>query len=266
MQVSRLRKLQFCCLALLAIGAALSARAQSIITVSDCPGQTLPLKFEVDCTHVSDPSTRAQCKPFAQNQACKVFFAYRAITGIHLEDTCAAFRYTIYDDDRFPHPKGEGGVALHCAADYTATPSLKIASQIGPYDVHEMLHVYQDSIGAIPYQHMLFGPSMAEARRRVGDNKGYWNAMTELKQETMRMKLDLEKGSVAPDQRCLTAELFTQNDLYIRNPANVELFYRKLEPGRQKDMDDRLRRFARMFNVVSSGSTTAFLARYCPAF
>ena len=43
---------------------------------------------------------------FAANQACKVFPAYRKITGIKLEQRCPTITYTIYDQDNFPHAGG----------------------------------------------------------------------------------------------------------------------------------------------------------------
>jgi hypothetical protein len=66
----------------------------------------------VDCSHVHDPTAHAQCKPFIENQACKVFPAYRRITGINLEKECPEITYTLYDKDQWPHPQGgEGGQA-----------------------------------------------------------------------------------------------------------------------------------------------------------
>jgi hypothetical protein len=114
--------------------------AQEQITISSCPGQSkLPVTFEIDCFHVKDAATRELCHPFIENQACKVFPAYRKITGINLEQTCKSIKFTIYDEDNWPHPKGEGGLALHCAVDYLAKYSLQShpGSKIGPYDVHD---------------------------------------------------------------------------------------------------------------------------------
>jgi hypothetical protein len=251
---------------LLALAPIAPAQSPGVITVSECPGKVLPLPFQVDCSHVVDPETRAQCMPFAMNQACKVFFAYRTITGINLENRCRTINYVIYDADKWPHPKGEGGLANGCGADYIADNSIKITSPIGPYDVHELLHIYQVDLGALPYEHILFGPSMAEARRMVGDNKGYWDAMTRLKQDLARIKADFQKGNIAPDRQCLSAELQTESDLYLQNPANLHAFYTKLQRSRVKDPEDRERRFNRMYNVVSSGTVGPFLLAHCPAF
>jgi hypothetical protein len=241
--------------------------AQDVTTVSSCPNKpALPITFQVDCSHVSDPATRQQCKPFAENQACKVFWAYRRITGINLEDSCKTYTYTIYDADKWPHSRGEGGLEVRCGSDYIADYSVLPKSEIGPYDVHEMLHVYQNEIGALPYAHIFFGPAMAEARKEVGDNRGYWDAMTQLKREMAMTQVAFQKGSVRPENECLTAELYIESNLYVENPKNLELFYRKLEPGRSKDMADRQRRFNRMFDLVSGGKEKQYLLSHCPAF
>ena len=101
--------------------------AQDVVAVSSCPDRlALPVTFVVDCSHVADLATKQLCRPFAENQACKVFWAYRNITGIHLEEKCPTFKYTIYDRDKSPHKEGEGGLALHCGADYMADYSLLI--------------------------------------------------------------------------------------------------------------------------------------------
>jgi len=244
------------------------ASAQNVVTVSSCPNRpALPVTFEVDCSHVADPATRLLCRPFAENQACKVFWAYRNITGMRLEEECPTVKYTIYGKDKFPHREGEGGVALHCAADYMADYSLLTKSEIGPYDVHEILHIYQDRLGALPYQHILFGPSMAEARREIGDKYGYELAMSRLKTEMQGTETAFQKGTIPADKQCLSAELYIESSLYLRNPRNVEQFYRKLEPGRSKDMADRQARFNRMYNEVSGGTAKPYLLSHgCPAF
>lgn len=241
--------------------------AQDVITVSSCPDRpTLPVTFVVDCLHVADPATRQLCRPFAENQACKVFWAYRNITGIRLEEHCPTLKYTIYDKDKFPHHEGEGGVALHCSADYIADVSLLIKSEIGPYDVHEILHVYQDRLGALPYAHILFGPSMAEARREIGDEKGYEEAISRLKIEMQGTEAGLAKGTISAEKECLYAELYTESSLYLKNAKNVEMFYRKLEPGGSKDMAARQARFNRMYDAVSGGTVKQYLLAHCPRF
>ena len=95
------------------------SNAQDKGTVSSCPGQPkLPVTFQIDCSHLTGAATRELCHSFIENQACKVFPAYRKITGIRLEETCPSIKFNIYQDDNWPHPKGEGGLALHCAVDY----------------------------------------------------------------------------------------------------------------------------------------------------
>src|SRR5258708_18124001 len=74
-------------LALAIIGLMTPARAQAIDTVSSRPGTPqLPVTFQIDCSHLSDPATRQLCRPFIQNQACKGFPPYPAITGLKFED------------------------------------------------------------------------------------------------------------------------------------------------------------------------------------
>ncbi|MGB8010054.1 MAG: hypothetical protein WCF68_00455 [Terriglobales bacterium] len=241
--------------------------AQNVTTVTSCPKRpTLPVTFEVDCSHLADPTTQQLCKPFAENQASKVFWAYRNITGIRLEESCPTFKYTIYEKDKFPHPAGEGGVALRCGADYVADYSVLIKSDIGPYDVHEILHVYQQDLGALPYQHILFGPSIAEARKEIGDEKGFEDAMTRLKAEMKGTEAGFEKGIIRPESQCPSAELFTEASLYLKDSKNVEQFYRKLDRGRSKDMAERQARFNRMYDAVSGGAAKKYLLEHCPRF
>jgi hypothetical protein len=243
--------------------------AQDQITVATCPRSgPLPVRFQVDCSHVADPSAKAFCKPFAENQACKVFEAYRTITGIHLEDTCPVFTYTIYDKGNFPSRNTDaGGFALRCGAELMADYSVLVTSPIGPYDVHEILHVYQEALGALPYQHILFAPSMTEARHLIGDDKGYATEFVQMKQDFNRTKADLESGRIKTDNECLTAELYEESLLYLKDHSNVELFYSTLQRGGLKDMADRQARFNRMYDAVSGGEARPFLlAHGCPRF
>jgi hypothetical protein len=260
-----------CSIGALCIAAVLTAptHAQDAVTVADCPGpRSLPVSFQVDCSHVGDLATKALCRPFAENQACRVFLAYRQITGIHLEDSCPAFKYTIYDKDKWPCQGGEaGGYAGKCGAELMADYSILLKSQIGPYDVHEILHVYQSALGALPYAHILFGPGMTEARRLVGDNKGYVDALTQLKSSVARSQAAFEKGTVKPEGQCLAAELYTEDSLYLKDATNVEQFYLKLVRSWRADMADRQARFNRMYDLVSGGTAKPFLLSHgCPAF
>jgi len=245
----------------------LSLHAQDVTTISSCPKRpTLPVTVQVDCSHVADAATKQLCRPFAENQACKVFWAYRNITGIRLEESCPAIKYTIYDKDKFPYHAGEGGVARHCGADYVADYSVLIKSDIGPYDVHEMLHVYQGELGAIPDAHILFGPSMAEARREIDDPKGYETEMSRMKYDMQGTETAFAKGTIKPDRQCVAAEFYIESSLYLKDPKTVFQFYRKLEPGRERDMAVRQARFTRMFDAVSGGTARQYLLQHCPRF
>jgi hypothetical protein len=254
---------RLCLGTLLATAAAVPAvsSAEEPIVVNSCPGQErIPVTFQVDCSHVRNPAARAQCRPFIENQACKVFPAYRRITGINLEKECPVITYTIYDKDQWPHPQGgEGGVALHCSTELLSEFSVLIKSQVGPYDVHELLHLYQDQLGALPYSHILFGASQLEARREIGDHNGYEAGFARLKKDVFDPDLEQRFARMAPEQRCPMAEVHEEARLYISNPKVVYAYYRDLEIGRQKDQADREARFNRMFDKVSQGRARQFL-------
>jgi hypothetical protein len=231
-----------------------SAAAQDQVSVSSCPGQaTLPVAFQIDCSHLTDAATKQLCKPFINNQACEVFPAYRNITGINLEDTCKSIKFTIYEDSNWPHPKGEGGLALHCAVDYLAKYSLQAHpnSKIGPYDVHELLHEYQMALGALPDAHVLFASSMAEATRKIGETDEYERLMKNMKAEAPRLEQDLRSGKITGPKQCSIAETQVEESLYIANSRSVYAFYRKLATSKNPSQTDRVARFNRMFYLVS---------------
>jgi hypothetical protein len=265
----------------IAVATLLAARpvlAQAPVSVTSCPGEAkLPVSFEIDCSHVADPAVRALCKPFIENQACKVFPAYREITGIKLEEYCRSIKYTIYDQDKWPLKEGDaGGAALHCAVEYVTDYSVKAKApaKIGPYETHEILHEYHEALGAIPYQHILFGPSQAEAMRLVGDADGYDRAIARMKQTTGTFEDDFAKfvarSVTAPrsnTDKCVLAEVQVEETLYLENPKTIYAFYRKLVPSRLKDQADREARFNRTYNTVSDGRSRSFLmAHGCAAF
>ena len=230
--------------------------AQDTISVSNCPGAAKPaVTFEIDCSHVNTDADRQLCRPFIQNQACRVFPAYRKITDIHLENTCKSIKFTIYEDSNWPHPKGEGGLALNCAVDYLAEYSIRshAKSKLGPYDVHELLHEYQIALGALPDAHVLFSSSMAEALREIGDTDEYQRSLKNMKEEAPRLKQELDAGKITGDKECAIAMTQVEESLYLENSRNVYMYYLKLVPNKTKDMADRQRRFARMFYVVSGG-------------
>ncbi len=241
-------------LAIVCAGLLNSAAGQDQVTVSSCPGQAVfPVTFQIDCTHVTDAATKQLCKPFINNQACKVFPAYHKIIGIKLEDTCKSIKFTIYEDSNWPHPKGEGGLALNCAVDYLAKYSLQAHpnSKIGPYDVHELLHEYQIPLGALPDAHVLFASSMAEATREIGETDEYERLMKNMKAEAPRLEQDLRSGKITGPKQCSAAETQVEESLYIENSRTVYAFYRKLAVSKNSSMEDRQARFNRMFYLVS---------------
>ncbi|MDE2230355.1 MAG: hypothetical protein KGL11_15115 [Alphaproteobacteria bacterium] len=242
-----------------------------MIEVSRCNAQTRsPVVFRIDCSHVKDAAVRSACARFIENQACRVFPAYRKITGIALEKTCRTITYTIYDADNFPHPKGDGGVALRCAVDYIADYSLKFRadSKLGAYDVHELLHLYHSTLGALPATHILFGPSMTEAMLVIGDGAGYRQRLAQLKQETPRLAEALRRNAEKSAKTCVLAEIETEQSLYLADRTSVYRFYRDLVTSRLKDQADRERRFARMYVAASGGKNSVrqyLLDHGCPA-
>ena len=81
-----------------------------------------------------------------------------------------------------------------------------------------------------------------------------------------RNEASLEKGTISPDKQCLTAELYIEASLYLKDPKNLELIYRNLEDGRQKDTGDPQARFNRVYDAVSDGSAKQYLLKHCPRF
>jgi len=226
-------------------GPAASSFAQDRFTVQGCPKLfELPVSFSIDCSGVSDPAEKKLCRPFIENVACKVFPAYREITGMKLESICPSIEYRIYDKDKFPHPAGEGGLALNCAVDYVADYSIGFRSKLGPYDVHEILHEYQMMLGALPDAHVLFSSSMAEAIRLIGDSETYSTRLSQMKEESARLNQTANS--------CKIAEVAVEESLYLQNFRSVYAFYRKLALGMEHDIALRQARFNRMFYLVSS--------------
>jgi hypothetical protein len=246
--------------------------AQDTITVKHCAGQdALTVPIQVDCSHVTDPATKALCPVFAENQACKVFPAYREITGLHVEDWCQKIQYIIYDKDKWPYKSGPasgaGGYTVGCRTQYMADYSVLFKTPIGPYDVHEILHIYQEGLGALPNTHILFGSSMAEATRLIGDTR--WGAilMNQRRQEVSRIQAEFDKGSIAPAMQCIEAEVSMEQSLYLKDVNNVRQYYLILMHDGTEHTSDPQTRFNRMFNAVSGGTAKPYLLQHgCPSF
>jgi hypothetical protein len=250
-----------------------SAYAADDFMVTNCPGGAPPpLPFEIYCSNVNDLAAKQLCRPFIENQACKVFPAYREITGINLEKTCHSMKYTIYDKSRWPYQGGDaGGLAMQCAVAYLPEYSIdaNAKSNVGPYETHELLHEYQNELGALPYVHILFGSSQAEALRLIGDASAYEKAVADLRQETGQFEERLQKfkpNALVADT-CILAEIQLDETLYLNDPKSVYAYYRTLVRSRVAALADREARFNRMFDAVSNGQSNQFLiAHGCTSF
>jgi len=251
-----------------------AARAADVTTVTSCPSQpAIPVKFVVDCSHVKDAATRQLCGPFIANQACKVFPAYRRITGIRLEQRCPTLTYTIYDQDNFPHGGSAGGMSYSCQIDHMAQYALQqwANSTIGPYEVHEILHHYQmtsKELAAMTVAHPLFETSMADAQGEVGDNVLHDRSVARLKNvEVPRLRAALQEGTVKPADQCKAARTIVEGELYLENSRNVHLFYSKLASAAPKNAADREAAFNAMLNDVAGGKAKEFLTAHgCAPF
>lgn len=253
--------------------ATLPVRAAEATTIAACPSQaTIPVKFVVDCSHVKDAETRQLCAPFIANQACKVFPAYRKITGIRLEQRCPTISYTIYDKDNFPHGGGAGGMSYNCQIDHMAQYALQqwADSKIGPYEDHEILHHYQmtsKELEGMTAAHPLFEPSMAEAQREVGDDVFYNRFLGYLKNEMPQLRAQFQKGTVKPADQCKLARVIIAGELYLEDRQNAYQFYSRLASVAPKDVADRDARFNAMLNDVSGGKAKEFLTSHgCAPF
>jgi hypothetical protein len=259
--------------AVLAPGAA----AQTQFSITKCPDYTPPVRFEIDCSHVKDPAAQAACRPFLENQACKVFPAYRKITGIKMEDFCKTYQYVIYDQDSWPHKGHVGGLTGMCHTDYEAQVSVLIKwpnSSFGPYDVHEILHGYQPALGRrLPDEHVLFSSSLAEATRVIGDVKTYDWRMTRMKVESQNLEKEFQEGQVKPQSQCTAANTLFDELLYLKDIRVVYQYYEWLlrnpdkATGQENTIEHAQARFNRMFDAVSKGEARRFMAeRGCNVF
>lgn len=249
-----------------------SARADVPIEVSTCPdGGHSPVTFRIDCSHVRDPAVQQLCRPFIENVACKVSPAYRKITGISLEDRCPVVDFTIYDKDQWPLKGGEaGGFAAHCSAKLITDVSVLRKTALGPFDTHELLHIYQADLGALPSEHILFASTQLEALREMGDRYGYEARFGQTKKEALGPDFEqtFHSARIKPGEQCRFAETNLEARLYISNPKTVYEFWRKVERSNVRDQADREARFNRMFeHVTGAGGARAFLlAHGCSAW
>jgi hypothetical protein len=249
------------------------ARAAEVVTVTTCPSQTtIPVKVVVDCSHVKDDATRRLCVPFAANQACKVFPAYRRITGIRLEQRCSTLTYRLYDKNNFPHGGIAGGMSYDCRVDYMAQYALLPSrhSQLGPYDVHEILHHYQmtsNELAGMTAVHPLFVTSMLEAEREIGDSLSYESSLAALKAELPGLREQLKDGTVKPKDRCALARAVIEDELYLQDRKNVYRFYNELASVAPRNPVEREAKFNAMLNDVSGGNAKEFLTKHgCAPF
>ncbi len=255
----------------LALGLAAGARAEEPVSVDRCAGTgPSPVAFRADCEHVRAPQDKALCGAFLENQACKLFPVYRKITGFNLARDCPVITYHLYDKREWPHAGGsEGGFAGRCEMSLMTEFSVRLSSPLGPYDSHEMLHLYQAPLGALPQSHALFGPTQLEARRLIGDTAAFEQGFARLKTEFLGPEFEQRyaSGRVKPADRCPLAEAAEEARLYVADTKNVYEFWRRLEPGRARDQADREARFNRMLDQVSKGTAREFLlAHGCAPF
>ncbi|HKF20252.1 MAG TPA: hypothetical protein VKE93_01710 [Candidatus Angelobacter sp.] len=249
-----------------------SAFGQNVTMITSCPEDPkIPVRFQIDCSHLTDPASKQLCRPFIENQACKVFPAYRKITGIKLEDKCKAILFTIYEDSNWPNPKGEGGLAKNCAVDYLEQYSVNFrkSSKTGPYDVHELLHEYQSTMGPLPSMHPLFSPSMAEATRAIGDDEQYQIDIKRMQAESKRLYDELQSGKYQGNPKeCSIAQAQVEERLYLENPKLVSMYYLKLPPAKGNSQAERDARFNQMFYVLSGPKPEVkkFLTDHCGKF
>ena len=254
------------------------ASAQDQFTVTTCPGgEKVPIPFEIDCSHLKDPQSKAHCEPFIINQACKLYPAYRKITNVVLEKWCKNVKYTIYEPDNWPKQDAEagaGGMTRSCSVDYKAKYSVDSYFRIAgtPYDTHEILHVYQmgiGGIGSLQYIHSLFGPSQVEAMKLIGDATSFKKWTTILQEEVNAFETTYQKQQSKPaTDRCILAQGHIEASLYLEDNNNVYEMWRKLGPPHPKPtVADRLARFNRMYDAVSGSKERQFLlAHGCPPY
>jgi hypothetical protein len=209
---------------------ALQARPALVVASNDCASQIpVTIKFSVYCDKVRDQQARGLCGRFITNQACKVFPAYRALTGIPLEKYCKNITYRLFDRDAYPHDKG-GGISTPCEIHYIAGIVLNVSASpsIGPYEVHEILHQFQLASAVLremTSRHPLFEVSMVEVKRRIGDVSGYQLSLARLQQSTAVAGTGAAAFTGNLMAPCETARHEIVRDLYLRNPITIYSIY-----------------------------------------
>jgi len=246
------------------------AVGQEAARVESCPGnRNTPVVFLADCSHVTDGTAKQLCGAFLENQACKVFPAYRTLTGIHLEEKCPTMKYTIYEKENWPYPnlKGEGGLAGKCEITLMSDYSLKVKSKIGPYDLHELLHEYQMVAGPFSTEHPFFDVTQTEAAKQIGDAEGAEAYLRKVKNEISAGDQALQKASGGLKE-CTMAQLVVVNQLYLEDPRIVGAIYRKLGPLPERKALEALQvRENRTIYIVSNEKAKPFLMEHgCAKF
>jgi hypothetical protein len=204
--------------------------------INDCSGQRIPVTFRIDCSRVTDPSNLNNCRPFLENTACKVFQAYRIITGVQLEQRCPVLQYTIYPHDQWPHASG-GGVSYGCQIDYMEEYSVGSAQRnaFGPYDVHEILHHQQMALPLATGNHPLFTASMLAAIQRIGDTDGYKQRESQMRIESERLAKELNTK-----KNCRMAQILAEEKLAIADQNTASRFYRDLDRRNELSAEERV--------------------------
>jgi hypothetical protein len=222
-----------------------------------------------DCRRTCRRREKDTQHSFAEQQACKVFPAYRKITGIDVERLCPEIVYTLYERSNWPNGSTAGGLSLECRVDYLAEYALSphAKSAIGPYEVHEILHQYQmadETLEELTTFHPLFASSMLEVEREIGDMETYQVGIARMKDGFRNLRTALDQATIAPTDRCRMAQTVIEEDLYLHNTKNVYQFYRMLANDTVGNATSRL---SAMLNTLSGGSAKQFmLAHGCEPF
>jgi hypothetical protein len=236
------------------------AAAATLTMVTSCPPpKHTSVNFTIDCSRL-DLETKKLCSSFIQNQACRVFAAYRKITGIDVNRVCPTISYTIYNRANWRYGTA-GGISFRCRIEMLADGSLqaKAKSAIGPYEVHELLHQFQmasQTLHDITAYHPLFASSMLEAEREIGDISSYGREYARLEPDIQRMRTSLEKGTIRAADTCRIAQSVVEETLYLKDRHNVYKSYRFLKEETSQNPAARL---SATLVALSAGASRQFL-------